>query len=159
MMRRRAGTFMLLCLGALLVIAPGSEAFRLSGPSTNNNATTGPPLPPSAQPPFDHWDLREFLDCTIPWAPHSGTADIPGTGEFDQIDKAFQRWNDVMPAVINFSIAGSAGPMCPLLFDGNNMIGWDETSCTAPSDDVWDPGVAMAQRMCFGAVAANGTII
>lgn len=145
----------ILVIFAALFIAANAWSFRLLGPAT-------PPFsgflrPPHLDVPFTHWDLREFPDCDIPYSYHNGTPDTAGLIEFDEIDAAFQLWEDVTPARISFHrVLPGAGALCPFLRDGNNMLGWDNAGCGSPGDDAC---LVAGGCACGGAVVANADII
>lgn len=133
--------------------------FNLEKPLGPQIATGGFAAPPTALPPFIHWDLREFPGCTVPYSYFNGTPDIAGTLEFDEIDAGFGAWRDVVPAIIGFSrVLPAAGAMCPLQRDSHNMLGWNNFACGAPGDDVWLAGAGGAPA-CGNAVGANVAII
>ncbi len=112
---------------------------------------------PSTAPPFYHWDLREFSNCDIPYAINKdGTGDM--AGEHAEIDKAFQVWEDVTPACIQFTnvgnttIAAVAAEVPP-----RNTLFWDND---LNSGDAWDPpllGGAVATTN-FTVNAATGVL-
>jgi hypothetical protein len=146
--------------GALLFAASAVYGFHISGPALNKNATTGALKAATDDPPFQHWDLREFPQCKVPWSPHDGTADIGADNEFLNVRNAFSEWQEVENAIIDFREEGlDAAAKCPLLFDGHNTIGWDGVACGTPNDDVWSAAIPVAQRVCAGTVAPGGVVV
>ncbi len=145
----------------LLTVTFSAMSFRVSGPSANNNATVGPALKAtSINVPFQHWDLREFPNCTIPWSVHDGTLDVGLGPAGDALQNAFNTWQAVTPALVRFNrVIAPAGAKCPLLFDGSNTLGWDGINCGMPSDDTWGPGIPVAQQVCHGDVPMGGIIV
>ncbi len=146
---------------ALLLAAgiPGAaEAFRIEAPTQTQYILMFRKLP-SEDPPFLHWDLREFPNCSVPYSYAAGTADIAGTAEFDRIDDAFGTWAAVSPAAITFNrvpAPGGAGP--PGRLDGSNMIGWvSGFNGGISGDDSWL--VAAANQQCGANAGANTPII
>lgn len=82
--------------------------------------------PPTAQPPFLHWDLRQFANCSIPWSVTFRTAlptyfDVNLDGiDNDAADQAAARaalasalktWTDVAPATIRLELP-TRSPSC-----------------------------------------------
>jgi hypothetical protein len=119
-----------------LGIAPAS-AFNIIGSSANN--TAGALLAPTTLPGagvFRHWDLREFDDCTVPYAINqNGTGDIAGQGAFNAIVSAANSWTNVTPALIalarqpNTAIAIAANDNANVFaFDNNNTSGFFNTN-------------------------------
>ena len=88
----------------------------------------------ASEPPFVHWDLREFPDCEIPWA--LGPAPVPDidddgianaaadrTAAIDAFAAAFQTWENVVPAVIEFARAAAVPPAVRgIAKDGHNTL-------------------------------------
>lgn len=112
--------------------------FRLEGLPDSGLPVTSTIKHPTDPPPFLHWDLREFPDCTIPFSFYDGTDDVgPLLVEFDEVTAAFETWEAVTSAVIRFRRAPpAAGAACPLVKDQHNMIGWNGINCMTVGDDV-----------------------
>jgi hypothetical protein len=142
-----------------------SYRFRVSGVGGTATPIAGPPLAPHAPPPFLHFDLREFVGCEVPYSFFNGTADLPGTTEFDAIVEAFNTWEAVTPSILGFDLRlPGPGAACPLIKDKHNMIGWNTGACTGAGDDVClvpagNDDVAAVALVCGGAVAANAVLI
>jgi len=129
----------------LLFLLNGASAFRLLGPvgPAKANPFQGRQVPPTWEPPFVHWDLREFEGCMIPYSVNiNGTADIPegANDEFGAIADAFQEWEDVEPAAIEFSHPENTDKK-PFRRDYWNVLSWegDEGDDELVNED-WDPG-------------------
>lgn len=139
-------------------LAAPAAAFRLLGNTQTQSILYPRPLP-SEQPPFLHWDLREFANAQVPYSFRDGTADIAGLAEFTAIDNAFQTWENVTPAAIRFvNVVAPAGSLPPGNFDGSNIIGWVNGFGSGISgDDQWL--VAAASQVCGANVGANTPII
>jgi hypothetical protein len=132
-----------------LLLVSSVYPFRLEHPD-GNRATTGPFPAPSDNPPFLHWDLREFPDCVVPYSFHDGTPDIAGLAEFDAVDAAFAEWQAVVPAVIAFErVLPGQGASNPLTLDEHNMIGWNGFT-PRPGDDICllGPGACVIGAAC-----------
>ncbi|MHC5212677.1 MAG: GEVED domain-containing protein [Planctomycetota bacterium] len=116
---------------ALALLSPGAGAqFMLIEPDTFDDK------PPHSFPPFVHWDLRQFADCTVPYAVHAlGSKDLPYATCSDEIDKAFAAWAAVEPALIDFVNVGPTATRA-VADDEENVLFWDEDIL---SGDGWDP--------------------
>lgn len=128
MKRRAAQTAKLATLAALIVLLTfGGRPATAYQIYTPNPAGTGQAYtnnsPPTAQPPFVHWDMREFNECSIPWSIAYPAGIFPpldvnldGTNN-DATDKmlvqtaltaALTTWQNVSPSIIKFQMLGAA---------------------------------------------------
>lgn len=120
---------------------------------TRNLATPGPTV---------HWDLREFVDCKVPWS----RGDVPGgiglaaAAVNAEFAAAFATWAGAAPAVIDFVDQGVA-PVAThgrLALDGHNVLGFT----AAGGDDRYAPGVVFGGPVAIGGLVivpgANGVL-
>jgi hypothetical protein len=92
-------------------------------------------MPPSTTidpwdaPPFVHWDLREFPNCEVPYAvnPNATNAAINDAALIAAVQAAFTSWQNVVPALIQFTLAQPAAwnpGQNYFVNDGWNVVSW-----------------------------------
>ena len=119
----------LVVLGLVILLSSDSVfAFRLFkeksgthefGGYTYNNVVGQPPHAVGSPGPYIHWPSPNITYRIN----SSGTTDIAGEGEFDAIEDAFDEWEDVSPATINFT-RGSNTTHTLKASDGQNVLFW-----------------------------------
>lgn len=112
--------------------ADAADTFRIIDP-VGTPLTAAPKLP-TAQPPFTHWDLREFPDlngdnrrCDVPYTINRrGTPLIGGAAgsEFAAVDAAYQGWQNIQPAVISFHRTPATSIKRVAALDLVNLVFW-----------------------------------
>ena len=145
-------------LAAMLVVTAPAVGFRLEGPNTVK-AVGLFPLDPWSDPPFLHWDMREFPTCSIPYSYDGGTPDIAADGEFTAADAGFALWSGITPSVASWTrVPTPAGARPPGFLDGNNVVGWAFGFVGGQTgDDTWL--VPAADQACGADVGAGTPIV
>jgi hypothetical protein len=128
--RPRTATAILAMATLALAVAPVG-AFQLQ-----SNGSTGVTFsaPPWLWTLFWHWDLRELPQCAVPWSSCGvGTADVPGTGEWDEVLGAISAWSKVQPGLLGFlRVSYTPGP-CHWGRDDWNVVYWEASAAAFDS--------------------------
>lgn len=77
---------------------------------------------------FFHWDLREFANCAVPWCntvAATGDASTTPNNARTAIENAFNTWDAVSPAIINFNRTPNSVAINTAGMDNNNTMLWD----------------------------------
>ena len=96
-----------------------SGTYGFGGYTYNKIAREDPYAHEDPDGPYIHWPSPNITYRIN----SSGTTDITGEGEFDAIEAAFDEWEDVSPATINFT-RGSNTTHTLNASDGQNVLFW-----------------------------------
>ncbi len=128
-------------LGLVLLLLPAAIAFAQPPPPPPPPpileavgfhlwAPSGLSMCPSQSPPFNHWDLREFQACEVPYElnPNIPSGPDPATVIY-AVHEAVDRWSGEKPSHIQLEDMSGILADCPVKpgFDGRNCFAWDPT--------------------------------
>lgn len=118
-----------------------TDDFRIYGPNFDLAGDYISKMRPSDNPPFVHWDLREFPDCEVPWSISNNVPDLNENGirdvedlnaAFGAISDSFKTWEAVEPAALGFVETPKGVVERAIMMDGYNVLDWG----TGGGDDI-----------------------
>lgn len=153
-----------LVAAALLAIAEPAASYQIFKPAPAGAGDYITNAPPTAPPPFVHWDLRELPACTLPWSLAYPVPDLNGNAVADEaadrtavrnaFTAAWTSWQGVVPALIGFNLGAegaAVGARRGIALDGHNLMSFvrpaiDDQQCVAVGAQAPAPNGVAANR-------------